>query len=63
MEFDNDQQRVSASGLFWFRSDLPLAEKIEIIDWYDGLSPQARRFVDRLRQEARDDTAFFAQGD
>ena len=55
--------RINGSGMFHFNSSLSQAEKLEILDWLDSLSPRQREFVKILRNEASNEAEFFADCD
>jgi len=59
----NDTYLINGSGLFFFNSRLDNKVKIEILNWYNNLSKEEKKFVDILRNEASDEAIFFANGD
>lgn len=53
--------RINGSGLFFFLSNLTTDEKIEILDWYEGLSEKEKGYVETLRSEQHDETEYFTE--
>jgi hypothetical protein len=56
-----DREKIDGSGLFFWNSSLPDTEKLELVEWYKGLSKEDQSKVDKLRSEATDEADFFAQ--
>jgi hypothetical protein len=56
----DDNYLVNGCGLFFFNSKLKKNDKLNILNWYNGLSKEHKNYVDILRNEAIDDSEFYS---
>lgn len=59
----NDFRLIDGSGLFFWNSSLDYETKLKIVNWYNNLSEEDKRYVDILRAEASDEAEFYANED
>lgn len=51
---------LGGSGLFFFNTTLEEEKQLEILNWYNSLSPLQMSYVDVLIREAKDEADFFS---
>lgn len=58
MATNNDTFRINGCGLFYWASSLSDARKLEILNWYEGLTKEEKEMVQDLRQESYEDAVY-----
>lgn len=60
---ESHNEVINGSGLFFWNSTLDDNIKLEIVNWYNSLPPNEKKFVDILRNEVSDESEYFSRGD
>ena len=59
----SNYELINGSGLFFWNTMLDNNTKLEIVNWYNSLSKEEQKYVDILRDEAKEDAYFSANED
>ena len=58
MATDKDTLQINGCGMFNWNSSLSKSRKVEILNWYEKLSEQEKRYIQELRQESYESAVF-----